>query len=224
MKVYTYYTPVPELYSEDTQRLLIDVWARSWKKQGWDPVVLSESDAQRHPRYPEFKKRFWELPTEYGHTYEGACFLRWVAMAAVGGGMMTDYDVINYSFAPREVDPSRMIVFCEKPPGPIFLGMVLAPQALYEGMCQNFFSWQVSQADWNPNARPPQYHCSDLSILLQLFQQPPDKKIAWLTREEGCSIYTHPLWEYAPAVHYGYEMHGLGQWPKYAWIEKIRPF
>jgi hypothetical protein len=219
MNVYTYFMPVRGLRPPEEELRLIDVWKRSWAKQGWKPVVLNEAVAQKHPRFAEFKKKFWDLPTEYGHDYEGACFMRWVATAAMGGGMMTDYDVINYSFAPQAPLPDRMQIFANNPPGGIFLGMVLATKELYERMCQRFLSWELTQADWNPNARPePMYHCSDLSLL---HNYPiPD----WIVRTPGCGLYPHGDWNRAHVVHYGYEMHHAGFWPKFAYIEKIRAF
>lgn len=222
MNVYTYYMPVPELYDEGSQRALIDVWARSWRKQGWNPIVMDETWVFKHPRYREFKKKFFELPTEYGHNYEGACFMRWAAVSAAGGGMMTDYDVINYGFPPQAPDPTKMKIFADNPPEEIFLGMVLAPVSLFEGMCQLFASWEVCQNDWNASAKL--FHCSDLSLLHRMYLRKDYPVPGWLERVPGCGLYTRPSWKTAPAVHYGYEMKHAGHWPKHAWIEKLRPF
>jgi hypothetical protein len=222
--VYTYYTPLreaPDLWAEDTQRKLIDVWRRSWAKRGWNPVVLTEQDAARHPRYPEFKKKFWSLPTEYGHNYEVACFMRWVAVSARGGGMLTDYDVINYSFTPRGPDPEKLIIYSDNPPEGIFLGAVIAPQSLYEGMCQMFFSWEVCENDWNASAKL--YHCSDLSLIHRMYIRRDYPKPAWMHRYPGCGLFSVGDWKKAEMVHYGFEMKHHGYWPKYAHIETLRP-
>jgi hypothetical protein len=217
MNVYTYYMPVLHLWSEESQRRLIEVWRRSWAKQGWNPIVLSEGDAAQHPRYAEFKKKFWELPTEYGHDYEGACFMRWVATANCGGGMMTDYDVINYNFAPREPKPDKMVIFSE-PDTALFMGAIHAPKALFEQMCQNFLDWQPDQRDWNAHANL--FHCSDLTYLQQvmLFKNRP--ALPWLVKEPGCSEYPNMG---GSMVHFGYHLIENGFKPKHAWIEKLRP-
>jgi len=226
-KVYTYYTPVPGLWSEDSQRKLIEVWSRSWRKQGWVPIVLDESHAKKHPRYKEFKERFWSdetHPTEYGHDYEGACFMRYAAVAAMGGGMMVDYDVINYSFRPVRPDPRKFFLFDESMNSQaIATGTTLGPAALYEGLAQIFFDWKLTQHDWNPNAKPPMYHISDLTCTMQMFDGRVAKP-AWLELKPGCSIFPHPSWKFAPLVHYCYAMHAAGYWPKHEHIEKIRPF
>lgn len=224
MNVYTYYMPVPGLWSEDSQRALIDVWARSWKKQGWNPVVLNEEDAKKHPRYAEFKKKYWSLPTEYGHDYEGACFLRYVAVAAAGGGMMTDYDVINYGVPPSEADPTKMIFYSDQSAGqPESTGCTLAPQSLYEGLCQLFFEWVPDKRDWNPNSKPPGLHCSDLTFVNQMFAGLRPKP-EWAQVRPGCAIFPEVTWKTSPMVHYCYAMHAAGYWPKHEHIEKIRPF
>ena len=36
----------------------LEVWRDVWAKAGWDPVVLSQKDAERHPRYDEMVRRF----------------------------------------------------------------------------------------------------------------------------------------------------------------------
>jgi hypothetical protein len=226
MNAYTYYMPVPGLWPADTQLALIEVWKRSWAKQGWNPIVMDETWAMRHPRYKEFKQKFWSLPSEYGHDFEGACFLRYAAMATTeAGGMLLDYDVINYAFAPVAPDPGEMRLYCDLSiQKGIHAGAMLAPTSLYEGLCQLFVEWTPDQRDWNPNKKPaPGHHCSDLSYFMQMVygQRPrPD----WFKMGPGCAEYPEPSWRTSPMVHYGYHMMKDGYWPKYAHIEKIRPF
>lgn len=221
--VYTYYVPLnqmPDLWSPSSQRLLIDVWRRSWAKQGWNPVVLNETHARRHPRFTEFKKKFWELPTEYGHNYEGPCFMRWAAAAAVGGGLLVDYDVINYSFPPQDPDPHQMRILCDTTHC-LFMGAALGTRQRFEDMCQLFFDWTPDQRDWNPNATPPMYHCSDLEFLHQTLEKKTRVCPVWLKKVDGCTLYPKIS---GSMVHYGYAMKLDGRWPKHQWIEKVRAF
>lgn len=217
--VYTYYMPIPELYDEDSQRRLIEIWARSWQKQGWNPVVLDETHARAHPRYDFFREHFWALPTTYGHEYCGACFMRWLAVSAMGGGMLTDFDVINYSFAPREADPAKMIIFCDSPS--IFMGAVLGSQQHFLDFSELFAAWKPDEHDFNHSAG--QHHCDDLSLLLRMecgtYPKPP-----WFAKAPGCSLWDNLSFRTAPLVHYGYELKARGYFPKWQWVEKLRPF
>jgi len=227
--VYTYYMPVPGLWPEDTQLKLIDLWAESWRKRGWEPIVLGESHARRHPRFKEFKQKFWELPTEYGHDYEGACLMRYVAVAAMGGGMLTDYDVMNYSVTPERVeklqaiyDSPQFFLFCNRPPRDVFAGAFFGCPELYEGVSQIFYSWEIDKRDFVQSSTYTGYHCSDLSMLMQIFdgrRTRPD----WLQLAPGCVLYPEEGWQTAPMVHYGYAMKTTGHWPKYEGIPKLRP-
>lgn len=219
MNVFTYYSPIPSLYDEDSQRQLIDVWARSWRKQGWNPVVLDESHASLHPRYAFFKELFWSLPTTYGHDYCGACFLRWLAVCAMGGGMMVDYDVINYSFSPRPPEPSKFVIYCDNPS--IFMGAVNGVEQHYLDFCELFAAWKPDEHDWVGHAG--QHHCDDLTYLLRLqngFSPRPD----WFVKEPGCSLWDNLSFRTAPLVHYGFELKARGFFPKWKWVEKLRPF
>eukprot|EP00634_Sargassococcus_sp_CCMP2135_P004738 CAMPEP_0198665950 /NCGR_PEP_ID=MMETSP1467-20131203/62743_1 /TAXON_ID=1462469 /ORGANISM="unid. sp., Strain CCMP2135" /LENGTH=298 /DNA_ID=CAMNT_0044402571 /DNA_START=32 /DNA_END=928 /DNA_ORIENTATION=- len=78
---------------------MLEIWARSWKASGWETRILTLSDAQSHPQYYWYLERFMELPTVNPKEYELACFLRHVAMAALGGGWMSDYDVLPHSLS-----------------------------------------------------------------------------------------------------------------------------
>jgi hypothetical protein len=107
-KVFTYYE---ELEYKDTseQMEMIHHWRTSWSKRGWFPVVLRRADAERHPFFKEFANAVLRLPTINAVDYEMACYHRWLAVAAAGGGYMSDYDVINYSYEARNA-PSDLTV------------------------------------------------------------------------------------------------------------------
>lgn len=232
MKVFTYFEPVPQLWEPSTQLRLIEIWKRSWAKHGWTPVVLNEESARRHPRYAEFKKKFWELPTEYGHDYEGACFMRYAATAIQKQpmSMLTDYDVLNYGFTPehalaeqRKYRSHQLIFMSDDKIGSVATGAALGPWELFEGISHIFANWTPEEKDRNINSKTYNgLHCSDLTcVILMLRGVVPNP--GWIHRSHGSVVWPHEGWETSPMVHYGYELHQAGLWPKCDVVEGLRP-
>jgi len=107
--IYTYYDESVSVTQSENQRNILDIWQRSWSKHGWGPLVLGPPEAQKHPLFTkltEHVKREYRGPNPL--IYELACFHRWLALAVVGGGYMSDYDVVNYGLAPM---PPRELPF-----------------------------------------------------------------------------------------------------------------
>ena len=98
MNIYTYYEKVPQM-REDSQLELIEIWKISWKKYGWNPVVLDDSHFNCSDQQIDYLSN---LPSVNPKLYEMACFLRWNALSNVGGGWMCDYDVVNCGFTPED--------------------------------------------------------------------------------------------------------------------------
>ncbi|KAJ8021941.1 hypothetical protein HOLleu_39286 [Holothuria leucospilota] len=96
--MYTYFqkdnNTKPDAVNENNK--ILHLWERAWSLAGWKPRILTEEDAKRHPNYEEFSRKFWAFPTVNKKEYEIACFMRYLAMAAVGGGWMSDYDVLPF--------------------------------------------------------------------------------------------------------------------------------
>lgn len=92
MKLYTYHDYVPEHNAFD-ELMLIQIWRKHWDAVGFEPFVLSEWHARRHPYYDTLMEAVEKLPSQNPKRYEIACFIRWLALAQVGGGWMSDYDV-----------------------------------------------------------------------------------------------------------------------------------
>jgi hypothetical protein len=114
MNIYTFFSPVAGISG---QAEVIRVWELSWRRRGWTPRILTPRDAQAHPRFKEFDVRVRTYPTANNPEYERLCYIRWLALAQVGGGWMTDTDVINYAFFPqvRELEfeiPEKAYVPC----------------------------------------------------------------------------------------------------------------
>ncbi|KAJ8042201.1 hypothetical protein HOLleu_13204 [Holothuria leucospilota] len=107
--VYTYFQTPPNATKTKLQLSAdtIRVWKNSWSRAGWTPRVLTEEDAKRHPEYEMFREKFLSLPTTNPKAYEMSCFMRHVAMAAVGGGWMTDYDILPLHI-PACIEPLNM--------------------------------------------------------------------------------------------------------------------
>lgn len=79
---------------------LYEMWADGWKSRGWNPVKLSLRDAARETRYSEVMKNVDRMKFFGSTTDEVARLIRWVALEAVGGGLMVDPDVLPTNFNP----------------------------------------------------------------------------------------------------------------------------
>lgn len=97
--VYTYFSPVASAPGKEEQIRLLNFWQKSWKEHGWEPVILTEADAKKHPRFEEWSAALAAKPTINPPSYERACWLRWIAMAAANANFMVDYDVLPNRFS-----------------------------------------------------------------------------------------------------------------------------
>lgn len=93
--IHTYYAKKLEHVGEawDTEEHLdmLELWKEQWVGAGWEPRVLHEDHAKQHPYYDTFQKELEKLKVS---SYNYFCFHRWLAMVVVGGGWMSDYDVV----------------------------------------------------------------------------------------------------------------------------------
>lgn len=110
MQVFTYYD---ESVGHPGQKELIDLWKKSWEKQGFQPVVLGRSHAENHVYFEDFTHELNEIHKSimYGipiRKYGLSCYHRWLAYARHGSvnycTFTCDYDVINMSLT---VDEAR---------------------------------------------------------------------------------------------------------------------
>lgn len=188
VKIHTYYSDLGWNHEG-----LIELWARSWRDRGWEPVVLGEEHAARHPLYGMLKERYAALPSINSKDYELACYLRWPAMAAEGGGFLCDYDVMNYGFPPaesflRSIEQGQLQVYTETV-CPCFVG---GNRAAFELAALLFAAWIPDSRDIHKGER----HASDQEIL---------RRAAWLfSCEKRVWRCGNPGWEEADLVHYSY--------------------
>ena len=100
--VYTYYEPIDAINNcssrNHKQEELIEICAKSWEKNDWELIVLNYDKAKEHPYYQIYSGLVKTFPSVNPPPYDYHCYMRWLAMAQVGGGLMIDYDVINTSF------------------------------------------------------------------------------------------------------------------------------
>jgi len=74
---------------------LLEAWKEEWDMAGFKTVVLNLEDAKKHPYFEEMEKVVEDL---FFHGYNKMCFYRWLAMAASGGGWISDYDTFPTNF------------------------------------------------------------------------------------------------------------------------------
>lgn len=106
MIIHTYHEPLPGVDRGE----ILQLWAASWRRHGWIPVVHQLPEALAHPRSAVFCAVASELPTVNPPGYELACWRRWL-VAAQTGGFWCDDDLVNCGFEPP---PEH------QPPGPLF--------------------------------------------------------------------------------------------------------
>ena len=123
--IYTFYAPIVrfgqtssrEAKIAKTDQQLLDVWKTSWSDAGFYPIVLALDHAQQHPYYQQYVDALSSV-TLLGaggrnQEYNEYCFLRYIAMVTVGGGLLCDYDVMpligNQPIQP--IDDRKFTVF-----------------------------------------------------------------------------------------------------------------
>lgn len=185
MNVYTYY----EEFGWPERRELLNLWRESWYRNGWSPVVLTRKDVEITPGLLSLlKSRVESYPTANDRNYELACYIRHLAMANVGGGLMTDFDVLNYGF--KQSDSVGRLGFLDNKYCP---GAIIGPASFYLKICLVLASWDPGNCEeWKGKL-----HLSDMVILrkcepMGLFG--PPHGICCTVPDQG--------WQHAPLVHF----------------------
>lgn len=96
--MHTFFTPIwPNANAQDP---MLDEWKEQWSKAGFSTKVLTLKDAAKHPYYHQMSREVEKVfPTDI---YNQFCFYRYLAMAAAGGGWMSDYDTFPTNFPLKE--------------------------------------------------------------------------------------------------------------------------
>lgn len=97
MKIFTYYENVPGISGYDSIKL-IQSWREAWTACGFEPLVITEHHARKHPDFEKFEALAKALPSVNSAQYEFACYARWLALCQVGGGFLADYDLFPRNF------------------------------------------------------------------------------------------------------------------------------
>jgi hypothetical protein len=203
-RVYTFCAPI---LGKDPghEAALVDLWRESWIANGWDAVVLDESSVRVDDEVTRMLLTYRELPSINRKKLDYYCYVRWLAVAQAGGGFMCDYDVVNYSFAPRPA--GRMAIYERSVPC-----LVSGTAAEYARIARFFAAYAVA-ADDRLQGRP---HVSDMMILT---------KNEWMFESQtGCAEYGRPGWETAGAVHFSnLSMKSRSFVPRHEHIPALRP-
>lgn len=217
MKIYSYYSTVPSHDVEGELRL-VNLWCDHWTALGFEPQVLNEWTARKHPYFHEFNNAVMQLPTVNSKEYEVACYHRWLAMAQIGGGIMSDYDVLARK--PKELT-DMIINRCTKPLNILQAhnccpSMVVGTADGFLEQCHRFAEYQLRPAD----KQGDRIHVSDMYILERRAIEEPDS----LNVIDAVRCYGDKGFEDVPAVHFSNSsMQPKGLIPRWKHIPGLLP-
>lgn len=210
MKVHTYFQPLEQIaFLEETK--LHALWRQSWLLSEFIPITLTHQVAESHKDYARYLKLVSSFPTVNPPGYDLACWLRWLALDVVGGGLMTDYDVICRAFSAEDLQFPNPVTILDRG------GVPCAVYATLEGasaIVQDVLNFKHVMGD--NNGTP---HYSDMFF----FQARGYPRAENLTRPFGA-----PDWEMAPAVHFSHSDVGRERPNKVrsrvVWDEMFKPY
>lgn len=91
--IYTYYQPLTNSIDFELLQIL-QIWAYAFYAHGFYPIVLNKNSIRTRTNLDELVKTFSSFPTVNPKNYELNCYLRWIALAERGGGILMDYDIL----------------------------------------------------------------------------------------------------------------------------------
>jgi hypothetical protein len=170
--VYTYYEPLG-MVRDYTEEDLIKTCAKSWEKNGWKLVVLNYKVAQSHYFYSDYSEVIKQLPSVNPFLYDYHCYMRWLAMSKVGGGIMIDYDVVNLNLIDDSIFQQKMITgFQEHVPC-----VVLGTAEQYLESCKTFCELKDNKKCIKNYNKP---HTSDMIMLAEGFKEDQFNKVNYV--------------------------------------------
>jgi hypothetical protein len=216
MNVYSYFESVDGL---PLNNHMVKMWVESWSKQGWNPIVLGESDAKTHPLYEKFSNALKTFPSVNTPGFDYHAFMRWLAVPAVGGYVSTEPDVINYSLTPDMVkewialSDENQILQCHSPV-PAFL---CGTPSSYETICKQIINHTVTPED-SVYGRP---HLSDQDFAARYCD---GTTVNFYRDSTLCAeLFDGDKWNTSPCVHFGTPyMMSRGLLPKHVHIPQLR--
>ena len=193
--VYCYFSSYQEEHHDDNVAM-IRHWRRSWGKNGWNAIVLTEADAKSHPFYHEVTRALFRLPTTNHHLYELACYHRWLAVAHRGGGWMCDYDVVNYGFKPIPIQSDLTIWESHDNRDDVVPSLVSGTMAGFLHAAMAFALVDVNEVIGIGHGVAQ--HTSDMLVLQKMAQRD------FFNISPTVIQYGHPGWENAHLIHYSH--------------------
>lgn len=94
--IFTYYQPISDLI-DPTILKRIEIWGYAYYAHGFRPIIINRQSAQTRVNFTEFLNKFSQFPTVNPREYELSCYIRWLALAEQGGGLLMDYDILPMS-------------------------------------------------------------------------------------------------------------------------------
>jgi hypothetical protein len=105
-KIYSYYEAIPSVEQRE-EFSCANLWKGSWENNGWECVMLNKTHTSSSPLFRELVGKM--LKVEKMTAPVMSRFSRWCALHAVGGGWMSDYDVLNLGFSPKEAEENEVL-------------------------------------------------------------------------------------------------------------------
>jgi hypothetical protein len=210
-RVYTFFYP-----GSPSAAGTLGLWVRSWKNNGWSPVVLTPVYYESHPMLRRLRERIAKLPTVNDRNYEAQCYLRWLAFDTRAPGVFSDFDTINYSMKPEDVprvpegDPKILSISHAGHPNP---GLFVANQAGVRSMLHDFLHAEIPRD--TIYGRP---HTSDMYYFFRRAVRAPGVN--------RCPNVGLGDWTHAPCVHWhnsGIVRLGRSPADRPNVIQKLRP-
>lgn len=207
MKIYTYHSVVRQLSIEDETRLIM-LWKAAWERRGYEPVVLNEFIARQNKLFNVLDdKIIHKLPSINPISYDRACYLRWLAMVEVNGGLMADYDVMPYAdWTPKnKTDPTPLVGYQKHVPS-----LVHGSRKAYLNIVNAFLNYQL-QPDDLEQGKP---HISDMLIL--------HKSHMPMRQLHHVKNYGEDGWDDSPLVHWSTSSMSPKLLPRWKHIPTVR--
>jgi len=194
-KVYAYIENISQSSGFETE--VLELWKKTWADNGWSPIILGRGDAEKHPRFKVFHDRVSKIETPFNAPeYNLLCWLRWLAFAQVGGGFISDYDVMNIKLKPEDMLPVETVRICHTYGVPCFVQTsAKGAEDIIDAIISHTPDYTMDGKNWN-----------DMHFFMQSkFEKCLNGKQAWL--ENGSTWYEKDdaimhSWEELPIVHF----------------------